>query len=169
MVLGSPKQRNVMPGHTPEETWDWTVEVFRDSALVAEGQGVTLCVEALQPNLTNFVNTLSEAARLVEEVGHPNLQFMLDVCSASAAEDEPVDALVRKFAPLLRHVHVNDANGRGPGFGDVDFVPILGALVDAGYEGFASIEVFDFKPDPETIARDSLSYLRKCLSGTASR
>jgi len=169
MVLGSPKQRNVMPGHTLEETVDWTVEVFRDCAQVAKERGVTLCMEALRPSDTNFVNTLAEAAQLVEQVGVPSFQLMLDVHATCGAEQQPVDGLVRNFARLIRHVHVNDANGRGPGFGDVDFVPILGALVDIGYEGFASIEVFDYKPDPETIARESLSYLRKCLSGTASR
>ena len=164
MVLGSPKQRNVMADHTYEETWKWTREMFSDCALRAGDREVTLCMEALQPRDTNFINTLAEAAPLVEQIGHPSFRLMVDVCSASGAEEKPVDALIREFAPLIRHVHVNDANGCGPGFGEVDFVPILNALKQIGYEGYLSIEVFDFKPDPETIASKSLAYLRTCLS-----
>ena len=58
-------------------------------------------------------------------------------------------------------VHANDANLKGPGFGDVDFKPIFGALKEVGYDGFVSVEVFDFEEGPETIARESLRYMRE--------
>ena len=50
---------------------------------------------------------------------------------------------------------------KGPGFGDVDFKPIFGALKEVDYDGFVSVEVFDFKEGPETIARESLRYMRE--------
>ncbi|MBT5877214.1 MAG: sugar phosphate isomerase/epimerase, partial [Candidatus Latescibacteria bacterium] len=49
--------------------------------------------------------------------------------------------------------------GNGPGFGDVDFVPILKALRDVDYSGYGSVEVFDFTPGGETIARESFKTL----------
>jgi len=33
--------------------------------------------------------------------------------------------------------------------------------VDRQYRGYISIEVFDYKPDPETIAREGLRHLRE--------
>ena len=72
--------------------------------------------------------------------------------------------VLREVRDYLAHVHVNDPNGRGPGFGDVDFVPILQTLKDLEYEGYISVEVFDFEPDPETIATKSLAYLKECLA-----
>ncbi len=69
--------------------------------------------------------------------------------------------IIRSARDVLAHFHANDANRRGPGFGDTDFVPIAGALDEIGYRGFVSVEVFDFSPDPRTIASRSLEYLRR--------
>ena len=71
--------------------------------------------------------------------------------------------VIRRHAAQAGHFHANDANLRGPGFGDTDFVPIFQALRDAGYDRWISVEVFDYKPDPETIARRSVEYMRECL------
>ena len=57
---------------------------------------------------------------------------------------------------------VGSSNRRGPGFGAVDFVPIFQSLKDVKYDGWVSVEVFDYSPDPETIARESIRYMRQC-------
>jgi sugar phosphate isomerase/epimerase len=77
-------------------------------------------------------------------------------------EDTSIPDLIRRHAARTGHFHANDANRRGPGFGQVDFVPILHALHDSGYAGWVSVEVFDYSPDPETIAQESMRYLREC-------
>ncbi|MGH7967739.1 MAG: sugar phosphate isomerase/epimerase family protein, partial [Limisphaerales bacterium] len=58
------------------------------------------------------------------------------------------------------HFHANDKNLKGPGFGDVDFKPIAAALKETGYDGYVSVEVFNFEDGAETIATKSLQYLR---------
>jgi sugar phosphate isomerase/epimerase len=74
----------------------------------------------------------------------------------------PAPELIRRHAARTGHFHANDPNKRGPGFGDADFVPIFRALRDSGYRGWVSVEVFDYSPDPETIARESIRYMREC-------
>lgn len=159
MIIGSPKQRNVQPDWDAADTWKRTRDFFAALAPLAAECGVYLCIEPLSPEQTNILTTAEEARRLVREVDHPHFRTMVDVCSGSS-EGRPVEQLLRESGDLLYHVHVNDANKRGPGFGDSDFVGVVRALRDMGYERYLSVEVFDFAPDPRTIASRSLGYLR---------
>jgi len=161
MVIGSPKQRNVMPGETYADTWKRTVEFFTECLPKAEERNVTLCFEPLSPSETNFVNTAAEGVRMVREINHPKFRLHLDV-KAMSAEGEPVADIIRRTISYAAHFHANDANLKGPGMGDVDFVPIFRALRECGYKGFVSVEVFIFEPDPVTIARESIRYMQKC-------
>ena len=165
MIIGSPKQRNVQEGWDFDETWERTKSVFEDCLPLAEEQGVYLCIEPLSPELTNFITTAEEARRMVTEIGHPNFRTMVDVCSGST-DPVPVAQQVRESGEHLYHVHVNDANKRGPGFGDTDFASVLAALEETGYQRYVSVEVFDFAPDPRTIAAGSLKYLKGILDAS---
>ena len=71
--------------------------------------------------------------------------------------------LIRRHAAKAGHFHAQDVNLRGPGMGDVDFGPILKALVDSGYDRWVSVEVFDFSPGAEETARQSIACLKREL------
>ena len=81
-----------------------------------------------------------------------------------ATESIPIAEVIRRNGSMLAHFHANDANRRGPGMGDLDFVPIFAALRDVNYRGWASVEVFDYSPGPERLARESIAYMRRCTS-----
>jgi len=159
MVFGSPKQRNVPSGLSYQEAWDLAKESFSEALPVFAELGVTLCVEPLSTEETDFINTAAEAIKLVDEIGHSNFKMMLDV-KAMCSEPRPLPEIIESAAGYFKHFHANDANLRGPGFGDTDFRPIEAALRKVGYDGYVSVEVFDFSPDPETIARKSIAYLK---------
>ena len=158
--LGASKQRRVYPDLTPQQAWDYAAEVFRSILDTAEECGVILCLEPLTHRLTDFVTRASEAVRMVQEIDHPNFRMMLDVRSASD-DEKPIPDLIIESAPYLAHFHANDDNGRGPGAGNADYKGISDALREVAYSGYLSVEVFDFQPDPETIARESLETLRQ--------
>ncbi len=158
---GSPKQRTVQPGWNFGEAWKRARETFEGCLPAAQERGVTYCLEPLTRSNTNFVNTVEEALRMVEEINHPHFQMMVDCRSAEANEGSAARALSSALeSGHLRHVHLNDVNGKGPGFGSVPFSPILKPLIERAYPGFVSVEVFEFIPDPQTVASRSIGYLK---------
>lgn len=160
MVLGSPKQRNVGRDVTYNQAFDYARGIVEDVLPVLEERGVTLCMEQLTHMETNFCQTVEETVELIDAVGHPNFQLILDT-KALAFQQEDRPTLLKRYAKYLRHYHANDVNLEGPGFGEVDFTPIFGALKEIGFNGYCSVEVFKFDPGPEAIATRSLEYMKR--------
>lgn len=171
LVHGSPQQRSVKAGWDPAEAWKRAQETFQICAEAAQSRDVFYCLEALTTADTNFINTIDEALRMVTEIDHPNFQTMLDCRSIHASAGSELPGVLRSALATgkLRHVHVNDPNGRGPGFGDLQFAPLLKVLHEADYPGYISVEVFDFAPDPQTIAGRSLGYLHGILESLGAQ
>lgn len=161
LVFGSPAQRRIPTGATRQDAVEFAVDTLRRAMPGIADAGVKFCLEPLSPPEADFINTCDEALEIIDAVDHPDLVLHLDV-KAMSTEAIPAPELIRRHAPRVGHFHANDPNLRGPGFGDTDFVPILQALKDSGYQGWISVEVFDYSPDPETIARESIRYLREC-------
>jgi len=162
MVVGSPKQRNILPGVNPEEARKWFAEALAEAASVPGAEGFQVCIEPLLSEATNMITNAAEARAMAERINLPNVGVILDVNSMSHEESDLPEA-IRATKGWLRHFHANDPNQRGPGWGEVDYRPVLRALLDIGYEGYVSVEVFDFTVDPIEHAEKSLSYLREML------
>jgi sugar phosphate isomerase/epimerase len=161
LVFGSPAQRRIPIGSTRAEATRYAVDTFRQSAQGLADCSVTLSIEPLSPPEADFINTAAEAVEILDELDHPNFALHLDV-KAMSTEALPTPEVIRRYHNRMVHFHANDPNRRGPGFGDTDFVPIFRSLVENDYQGWVSVEVFDYTPDPETIARESLRYMREC-------
>ena len=160
LVLGSPVQRNLADGMTREQGDDFALDTLSHCLPALERDRVYLCLEPLTPAETNFMTSAAEGVALAQRLAHPFVKLHLDV-KAMAAEAEPTPDVIRANRAYLHHFHANDPNLRGPGFGDVDFKPIFQALRDVNYTGWVSVEVFDYTPDPDTIARESIRYMRE--------
>ncbi len=163
LVFGSPAQRNLERGMEKATALEHAAEVFRQVMPVLADRGVTIAMEPLTPKETDFINSCADAEQLIEMVGHPNFRLHQDV-KAMLSEATPIPELIRQFAPLTAHFHVNDDNLLGPGMGRTDYHPIFAALLETNYSGWVSVEVFDYRPGAEKIARDSLDYMRRVLS-----
>jgi sugar phosphate isomerase/epimerase len=163
MVLGSPNQRNLLPGVDYHRAFAYCVEVFKTIMPEIGALGVDLCIEPLAPNDTNFLNTIDQANDLIAHVDHPNFKLHLDVKAQSSDPGGSVVELIARHARDAGHFHAQDTNLRGPGMGEVDFGPILGALVASGYDRWVSVEVFDYSAGAEETAQQSYDCLRREL------
>ena len=159
MVFGSPKQRSAVGGVPPADAVKIFTQELANVASHAEDRGVKILVEPLSPDQTDVVTTLSEAVAIVKQIGSPAIQTMFDVHNA-VREREPHNRLIREFTGFIRHVHVNEFDGREPGTGNYDFGELLSTLSDVNYTGWISLEAFDFSRDPVEVADRSIRHLK---------
>jgi sugar phosphate isomerase/epimerase len=162
MVLGSPKQRNLLPGVSLDEGMRLAADTLRRVTPELERHGVTLALEPLGPEEGDFLCTADLGVELMRMVDSPNCRLHLDV-KAMSTEAVPIVEILRKHRDNVAHFHANDPNRRGPGMGEVDFLPIFKTLQEIGYAGWVSVEVFDYTPGPEHLALESIRYMRETL------
>jgi D-psicose/D-tagatose/L-ribulose 3-epimerase len=133
-----------------EKEWNWAVKGLRAAAARAQKRDVCICIEPLNRFETYFLNTLSDAARLVHDVGAPNVKIHFDTFHSNIEEQHPAESL-RAVARDLGHVHISE-NDRGiPGTGHNDWKGILRVLKEIGYDGWMTIESFA-QPEPALAA-----------------
>ena len=155
LVFGSPKQRNLPPGVDFQQGLRLAADTLGRALPTLEKTGVTIALEPLAPKTTTFLTTAAQAMELARLVGSPRCRLHLD-CLAMSSETTPIPELLRTHRASLAHFHANDPNGKGPGFGALDFGPILAALREIDYRGWVSVEVFDFSPGGERLARERM-------------
>jgi sugar phosphate isomerase/epimerase len=161
MVLGSPLQRNFSPPMTHDQAMANAVEVIKQLTGQLETAKVRLAIEPLGPLEGNFLNHASQARTMIKAIDSPTVRLHLDV-KAMSTEDRPIDQIVRENAAWVIHFHANDPNKLGPGMGDVDQAPIFKALSEIGYNGWVSVEVFDYSPGVERILTQSMDTMLRC-------
>ena len=160
MVFGSPRQRSAVDGLRPEEATRNFIDGLAGVANRAEERGLTILVESLPVGQCDVITTLEEAVGIVKQINSPAVRTMFDTHNA-VDEIEPHAILVDRYFDLIRHVHINEMDGRQPGTGNYDFKPVFDVLRRRGYRHWVSLEVFDFTPGPERIAEDALRFIEK--------
>lgn len=163
VVFGSPKQRNSRDGMSSREATAIFIEGFAQAAPHAERRGVTFLIEPLSPDQTDVVTSLAEAVDIVRQINSPAIQTMFDVHNA-VKEALPHTELLRRYMPYIKHVHVNEMDGKEPGMGDYDFGSLMNTLTELNYQGWVSLEAFDFSRDPKEIVTRSINTLKASQS-----
>ena len=159
LVLGSPQQRNLLPGVGYSEAEQYAAEVLRAAMGACADHNVTIALEPLGPAEGDFMLTAESAIDLAKLVDSPHCKLHLDV-KAMASEKYPIDVIILDCRDWVVHFHANDPNLLGPGMGEIEYGPIFAALRQIDYAGWVSVEVFKYEPSPEQIARQSIEYMR---------
>ncbi|MEX0613694.1 MAG: sugar phosphate isomerase/epimerase family protein, partial [Pirellulales bacterium] len=163
LVLGSPQQRNLLPGVSYDDAEAYAVEVLHGALSACERFGVTIGLEPLGPKEGDFIPNAKAGIRLAKLVDSPHCKLHLDV-KAMSSEGRPIPEIIRDSREWFVHFHANDPNLFGPGMGDVDFRPIFATLKEIDYDGWVSVEVFKYEPSPDEIARESIEYMGRVFA-----
>ena len=119
MVFGSPKQRCTVDGLSREEATRNYTDGLASVAPHAAERGVTILVEALPIGQCDVITTLAEAVAIVKQINSPAVRTMFDTHNA-VDESEAHATLVDRYFDLIRHVHINEMDGRHPGTGSYE-------------------------------------------------
>jgi D-psicose/D-tagatose/L-ribulose 3-epimerase len=167
-----------LPGRRrTSDEWQWAVEGFQSIGETLAAHDVIFAIEPLNRFETYFLNTAADAARLSEEIGHPNIGILFDTFHANI-EEKDIAAGYRTVGAQLKHVHTCE-NDRGiPGSGHVEWKQVFAALRELKYDGWLTIESFgfalgdlsaaaaiwrDIELTPESIAFEGVKFLKKSV------
>jgi sugar phosphate isomerase/epimerase len=127
----------------------------------ARDLGTALLYEPLNRYETNLVNTLADAAQVLDAIRVESVKILADLYHMNIEEANLADA-IRAAGSRIGHVHFADSNRRAAGLGHTDFLPIVAALADVRYDGYLSAEVLPL-PDTDTAARQTVATFRQIV------
>lgn len=150
-------------GMTRQEGWGYSLECLRLIASHAADRGIIIAIEPTTAD-TNLIDTADDARRMMQESGAGNVRLMFDTFHVDH-EGRPLETYVAEMGDVLVNVHLADTARRAIGDGDVDWSPMLSALVERKYSGYLTVETgFGIRgADPAEVARRSYAFLRQAL------
>lgn len=163
LVHGSPRQRRRPAGMDDGALLAHLAAFFAPVAAHAAARGVIYCIEPLSRAETDVINTVAEAAALVDAVANPAFRTMIDI-SAAGQMEPPVADLIARWVPggMIGHIHANDTNRGAPGMGGDPFPGIVAALCAAGWPHPVGVEPFRTLIDATVTAATGIATLRAC-------
>jgi len=133
------------------------VEVARELCEYALLKDVTLILEPVNRYEIDFINNVEEGVQLMKKVGMTNMMLMPDVFHMNI-EDKNIGFELAKHIKYIKYIHIADSNRLAPGQGHTNFQEIFDNLVQAGYDGWISAEIFP-KPNPDIAAKQTADFL----------
>jgi D-psicose/D-tagatose/L-ribulose 3-epimerase len=117
------------------------IQSLKKAAERAEKLGVVICLEVLNRFEGYLINTVEQAADIIQQIGSSHLKIQLDTFHLNIESDNFGDS-IRKAGADLRHFHCVANNRKPPGAGHIPWDEVKGALNDIDYNGYLVAETF---------------------------
>lgn len=160
-----------------EQAWLNSADTLRRYAQWGLGRGILVDLE-LDPHVYFVVNNLERMARMIEDVGMPNVYPNVDIGHLCITREGP--GRLDKLKERILHVHLSETDTFAHtnsilGTGNADFKAYVDKVVELGIErncrqlgetAVAGIEMGELGghvDDPDRWVRQSLEYIKKIL------
>jgi D-psicose/D-tagatose/L-ribulose 3-epimerase len=140
VVFGSGTARMIPDGFPKDRAFQQLVDFGRRIAPEARARGITVAVEPLRHQETNIINSAAEGLDLVNAIGDPNFQLMIDFYHLASEKEDP--AVVLRAGAHIRHLHMANPDGRvfPRRWEEYDYAPFFAVLQQIGYDKRISVE-----------------------------
>ncbi len=155
IVVGS--MRGVIGERSFEEVDALMVESMKELCDHAEKTGTEIVIEAIDRFETDYLFTTQDVVDLIERVGSHRCKVHLDTYHMNLEEQSWRQAVLCTKGKA-GHVHVADNRRYYPGWGVIEFRPIIEYLMEIGYDRTLTVECYPY-PDSETALVRSAKYL----------
>lgn len=134
---------NEMEGVPRERQRQAMIETLKRCAALLENTDIVLEVEPLNGLVDHpghFLQRSDEAVYVIDEVGSPNVKLVFDVYHQQITEGNVIRNATA-YVSRINHYHIADNPGRKqPGTGELNYVNILKAIKETGFDGFVGLE-----------------------------
>lgn len=127
-------------------------DALLELAAYAKQAGTSLYVESIMRYINNYLNSAPETAQFLRDLAVENVKLHIDTHSM-IVEDKNLAQSILETADILGYVHFSDSNRCYPGAGNIDFKPIMNALMEVGYHGYISTECQPYPTEFECAKR----------------
>ena len=139
IVLGSGAARRIPEGFDRLQARNQFLSLIAKLAALAEKNDIVICIEQLNHNETNFLNTLAETNEIVKTANHSHIKLLADIYHMKVENDGPEEII--KAGNNLFHCHIAEKTDRtAPGINKENFKPYLESLKTINYKGNISME-----------------------------
>lgn len=148
----------------------WLVQGLREVLDYAAARGVVI---GFEPEPGMLIDSMARYEELLRLVDAPNFRLTLDVGHLQCQQELPIPDFIRRFAPRLANVHIEDMRAGVHehlmfGEGEIDFAGVLQALAEVGYQGGVHVELSRHSHEAPQAARRALEFLNPLMERFAA-
>lgn len=143
------------------------VDLWKSVIGYAEEKGINLCLEHLNSRDGShpmkghpgyFGDDVDFCVKLIEQVGSPNMKLLFDIYHVQMMNGDVIRR-IRQYKDVIGHYHTAGNPGRAEldDTQEINYPPIMKAILESGYKGFVAQEFIPTWDDPVAALRHAAS------------
>jgi sugar phosphate isomerase/epimerase len=131
----------------------------------AEDQGIKVLVEP-EPGL--LLESSRDFLSFIKGIESEYIRLNFDIAHFYCAREDPAE-MVHRLSDFIEHFHLSDIatsrihNHLIPGEGSIDFKSVFRAIVEFGYKGYVTVELYPYQNNPVFAGARAFEFLRGLL------